>query len=616
MVFHSYRDKRPFGAVPAGEAVTFRLRPARKLGVTRCTLLLFCEGEQHALAMPWEEAELERDVYSITHVFQTGLYFYAFSLKTAEGLRYVVKKANGESALATELSACFQQTVYDGTYTVPEWFGQGITYQIFPDRFCRSRVPEEGGYIFPRKIHKNWEDTPDYQPNEEGIITNHDFFGGDFQGIMEKLPYLKQLHVSTIYLNPIVLSPSNHRYDTADYERTDELLGSNEEFSALCAAAGKHGIRIVVDGVFSHTGRESRYFKGGKLSSVGAYDDKQSPYYPWYEFYRWPSEYSAWWGIDTLPQVREMEPSYLAYIAVGENSIVKRWLRAGASGIRLDVADELPDEFIRSVNRAAKAEKKEAVLLGEVWEDASNKISYGVRREYLLGGELDSVMNYPLKDAIFSYVKGGPAEAFAETVSDLMEHYPAPVFYNLMNLIGTHDTPRALTVFSCEEAAFSAAKECKAAFVPSEQQQRQGEKRLYMASILQFAMPGSPCIYYGDEAGMFGFEDPLNRKTYPWGKENPRILAHYRKLCAVYSQSDALKKGKFRIVFAKKEILIFERRHNDDIITVIMNNGAVCANVELPVSNGVCLLTGEEWNGQDRIRLKVEGGTARMIRCR
>lgn len=268
-------------------------------------------------------------------------------------------------------------------------------YQIFPDRFCRSGEKHEN-VPTDRIIHENWEDTPFFRPDERGIIRNNDYFAGDFKGIESKLPYLQSLGVTCIYLNPVFESHENHRYSTACYEHIDPMLGTDEDFEHLCKQAKTYGIDIILDGVFSHTGADSIYFnKFGRYGDhEGAYRDPDSKYKNWYFFSRYPFDYESWWGITTLPNVNENNPDYTEYIC-GENGILQRWIDKGARGWRLDVADELPDEFLDNLNKAVKAKGNDKVIYGEVWEDASNKESYGVRRRYLIGGQLDSVMNYP-----------------------------------------------------------------------------------------------------------------------------------------------------------------------------------------------------------------------------
>lgn len=391
-MFHSrsLACKKPYGASPAGEPVEFTVYPRREHSVSRLTLWVEEDGQQAAAyPMRWFGLAGARDEYGASFTPpHAGLYWYWFTFDTADGPRFCARGYGGRSEVLDSMGDRYQLTVYDPAYQPPRWFGEGITYNIFPDRFCRDREPvqPEGEGIAPRVLHENWDDLPVYRPDEHGEILNNDFFGGTLRGVMEKLDYLESLHVQTIYFNPIFQAYSNHRYDTGDYKRIDPLLGSEEDFKALCEQAKKRGMRVVLDGVFNHTGYDSRYFNGhGRYDSFGAHQSKDSPYYQWFDFSEWPDKYGSWWGIYTLPQVNEHNEDYQNYIFRDADSVVRRWLRLGASGWRLDVADELPDDFIAGLNAAAKKEKPDALVIGEVWEDASNKIAYSERRRYFGG---------------------------------------------------------------------------------------------------------------------------------------------------------------------------------------------------------------------------------------
>ncbi len=459
---------------------------------------------------------------------------------------------------------------------------------------------------------------PLYLPNENGEVLNNDFFGGTIKGVTEKLDYLESLHVTTIYFNPIFQAYSNHRYDTGDYKLIDPMLGTEDDFRELCAKAAKRGMRVVLDGVFNHTGNDSRYFNAfGRYDSLGAHQSKDSPYFSWYDFHNWPDDYGSWWGIRTLPQVNEMNPGYLDYIIENEDSIIKRWLRLGASGWRIDVADELPDDFIKRLNSAAKSEKPDAVIIGEVWEDASNKISYSERRKYLQGGELDSVMNYPLRNAILDFLNGGTAEHFAETMECIMENYPREVFYSLMNVIGTHDTPRVLTMLGVSDEEHHLDREGKAKYSLPYERLANAKKRLRLASVIQFTMPGSPTIYYGDEAGMQGFEDPLNRRPYPWGEEDREVLAFYRKLCAIRAGSSTLANGSLRFLECSGPLLQYERKSPQSRIVVMVNRGHQVAKTSIQADYAVNMLNKKEIKRGEEAELAIEmpPETAYILRC-
>lgn len=551
--------RSPTGAVATGTRVHFKINLPRNMQCSAAYLLMQdTNGRITCLDMFW------CGMYDKDHEWwechftpaETGLYFYHFELRTSRG-RSVLKKDIGGVA-RTGGGSDWQLTAYSPDFETPDWLAGGIMYQIFPDRFYCSGEKKEN-VPTGRKMHKSWTEQPAWRPNAEGKILNNDFFGGDLKGIEQKLDYLQSLGVTCIYLNPIFESHSNHRYDTANYEKIDPLLGTEEDFRSLCAAAKERGIHIMLDGVFSHTGSDSVYFnREGRYGRGGAYNDPDSPYYPWYTFRQWPDNYECWWNFVTLPNVREENPAYNKYIN-GENGIIRRWLDAGASGWRLDVADELPDIFLDNLTESVKAHKPDAMVLGEVWEDASNKTAYGLRRRYLLGGQLDSVMNYPFRDAILGFLNGEHSSLMMDRIETIVEHYPPQVLRILMNHIGTHDTERALTMLG-DEPAGSRSRAWQARRKMTPEQRETAMERLRLAALLQFTLPGVPCIYYGDEAGMEGYRDPFNRACYPWGSEDEDLIAWYRYIALLRREhSDILKEGKLRNIHSRGDIMSFER---------------------------------------------------------
>ncbi len=402
-------------------------------------------------------------------------------------------------------------------------------------------------------------------------MLNNDYFCGDLRGIEQKLDYLKSLGVTCVYLNPIFEAQSNHRYDTADYEKIDPLLGTEKDFCSLCRSAEKLGIKIILDGVFSHTGDDSKYFnRYSRYDSLGAYQSKSSPYFRWYKFNEWPDDYESWWGIKILPEVIEENPDFIDYIT-GSDGIARKWLRLGAAGWRLDVADELPDEFLDSFRKAVKEEKNDALVLGEVWEDASNKSSYGKLRRYLLGDQLDSVMNYPFANAVIDFVREANAELFASRVMSIVENYPKEVLDVLMNHISTHDTMRAITALAGESCSFRDRK-WQSTHSLDEKDYAYGVRLLKAASAMQFALPGVPTVYYGDEAGMQGYKDPFNRRCYPWGKENPELIEWYKTLGKVRAENPVFKDGRFEILSSVAGCVAFSRKNDSEAILVISNS--------------------------------------------
>lgn len=552
-----YRD--PTGAVGHGTPVHFRITLPRDLSCSAARLVVEQEGRgTSVLDMFWCGMNGNNREWWECHFTPEapGLYFYYFEARTCRGIQRISRDGGGTAVFGG--NDRWQLTVYGKDFTTPSWLEGGVMYQIFPDRFYASGQPK-GDIPTGRTMHQAWGEQPAWAPNGQGRITNTDFFGGDLKGAEEKLPYLKELGVTCLYFTPVFESHSNHRYDTADYSKIDPLLGSEQDLTELCAAAKKLGIRVILDGVFSHTGSDSVYFnREGRYPTPGAYNSQQSPYYPWYTFRQWPNSYDCWWNFDTLPNVNETNGSYNEYIN-GPQGIVRKWLKAGASGWRLDVADELPDQFLDRLHNAVKAEDPDALILGEVWEDASNKSAYGVRRRYLLGQQLDTVMNYPFRDAILGFLLGEDPGRFAEIVETIVENYPPQCLNLLMNHIGTHDTERALTVLGGEPAG-NRGREWQAAQSLTPPQRETGVKRLKLASLIQYLLPGVPCLYYGDEAGMEGYRDPFNRGCYPWGREDKELLAWYRALGKLRAQEKAiLAQGVYRTVKAEGNLLAFER---------------------------------------------------------
>ena len=594
------RCKTPFGAAPCSAEVRFTLFDDAFCG---CELLVYREfaGAEDVCPLPPAEGGFA-GVY--TAPGEGELCWYAFRLTRWDGtLSYL-----GKNGLQPDRDGAerWQLTVYEDTGT-PDWFGRGVTYQIFPDRFRRTGTPDVSGMVGRRWLHESWDDQPVFRPDEDGQITNRDFFGGSLAGITEKLDYLQSLSVTTLYLNPIFEAASNHRYDTADYRAIDPLLGDEEAFRTLCREAHKRGMRVMLDGVFNHTGSRSRYFNAdGFYPELGAAQSQDSPYYDWYSFHPWPTDYDAWWGVKTLPAVNEQRPAYRQFIFKGEDSVVRHWLRCGADGWRLDVADELPGDFIAGIRRAIEDEKPDGYLLGEVWEDGSNKVAYSQRRRYLLGRETHGLMNYPLRTALLRWLGGGDAAEFRESMETLRANYPPAAFYGAMNFLGTHDTPRILTLLGAEH--IPAAKEERAAFALSPAQLARGRVKLRLAGMLLYGFPGSPTLFYGDEAGMQGFEDPLNRGTYPWGREDTGLLDFFRALGRLRKERRSLQSGSLTYIYAQGGGLVITREHEGETTMVALNAGDEALTLTLPWPRGTAEdgLTGQRFlavNGQLRLSL-------------
>lgn len=569
--YHKY----PFGAVRDSQSVTFRIILPREFRCTAARLVIKSDSRDYydKINMYWDcmQGDSEEWWKIIFTPAETGLYEYHFEYDTIWGNGRIFNFGDSTGRICDNGND-WQLTVFDRNFSTPDWIKGGVFYQIFPDRFNNSG--EEKLNVPPdRIIRKDINGEPFWRPDKNGKIQNNDYFGGDLKGIEQKLPYLKDLGVTCIYLNPIFEAQSNHRYDTANYKKIDSLLGDEDDFKSLCSHAEKLGIKIILDGVFSHTGDDSVYFnKYGRYPDTGAYQSQSSEYYGWYKFNSWPEDYHSWWGIDILPEVVEENPNFNEYIN-GDDGIAAKWLNLGASGWRLDVADELPDCFLDNFRQAVKKAKPDALVLGEVWEDASNKFSYSHRRRYLLGQQLDSVMNYPFAEAILDFVRNSDAEKFAESIMKIVENYPKPVLDSLMNHIGTHDTVRAITALAGESCAYR-DRYWQSVQKLNEYQYREGVNLLKAASTIQFTLPGVPSIYYGDEAGMQGYKDPFNRGFFPWENINNELTEHYRKLGKIRKDNPLFSEGKFEILSSVAGCTAYSRSDSGEAILVIANMNA------------------------------------------
>lgn len=580
--------KSKIGAVQAGEIVRFTIYahnvphkqsdltvPCQSdcLKPTNRAYFLFNKDEEEASAY-----EMEITDYGWTIAFpieNIGLYYYSFWIEN-EGYLSCGFLENGY--LSNEAHG-FLLTVYSADYQTPNWFKGGVMYQIFPDRFCKHGTMPD---IVGRIRREDWGGEPSFRPNEQGKVLNNDFFGGNFKGVQSKLPYLQSLGVTVIYFNPIFEAASNHRYDTSDYRKIDRFLGTENDFSEFISEAEKYGIKIILDGVFNHTGDDSVYFnKYGHYDSVGAYQSQNSPYASWYSFQAFPDKYSSWWGIDVLPEVNEQSLAYQDFI-FSDEGVLRKWLSFGIGGYRLDVADELPDFFLKKLRKSVKEYDSEAIIIGEVWEDASNKIAYSARREYLQGYELDSVMNYPWKESIIRYIQTGDAAALLHSVRVILNHYPKQSVDTLMNILGTHDTARILTVLG---GIYCGNKEemTKPSAYLSETGKRDAIKKLKSAAVIQFTLPGVPCIYYGDENGQEGHIDPFCRRCFDWEHLNGDLIAFYSKLGEIRKvYREIFKDGEFTAVHVENAFLLYKRANVHGRIYVYINNDSQRYALRLP----------------------------------
>lgn len=544
--------KKPFGALESGEKLSLNVKATEN--VNEVYLMIKIDGKNI------EEIQMEKitnDIFSIDkYEFEKeDIYFYF--LKTIENVngsietRYYGKNnVNGTCKQYYDVDSVnkYQLTISKKSKS-PEWFKEGVLYHIFVDRFNRI-----GKINNPKKnsfIYANWEDTPMYIKNRENEVIRWDFHGGNLKGIISKLNYLKSLGISIIYLSPIFESQSNHKYDTADYKSIDPMFGSEEIFKELVEEANKRGINIILDGVFSHTGDDSIYFnKYGNYNSLGAYQSKDSQYISWYNFESYPKKYDCWWGVKSLPNVNEIESSYMNYIIKDNGSVIKKWMGYGVKGWRLDVADELPSKFIEELKKETLNLDKDSVLVGEVWEDASNKISYNERRKYLLGDQLNGVTGYLFKNIVLGFLNGKlNSKDVYNSFMTIKENYPKESFKSNLNILGTHDTRRILTELN------------------------EDKELLKLAVAIQMTFEGVPYIYYGDEAGLLGETDPDNRRTYPWKNEDKDILNFYKNIIKDRNKSKVLTSGETKFLDLENPDVFGYIRYieNEDDILVLIN---------------------------------------------
>ena len=584
------RYRTPFGAIPTGESVILAL-DVWDDAEAWAELRLWTDDEGERLVEMDRAEEGDHLHFSVKLVSERpNIVWYSFRVHATNGdiWRYGARPdcPVGEGAFAYGEPPSFQLTVYARKRGVqPDWYRHAVVYQIFPDRFARGEdwedraktleAPREGT---DRAVVEDWSETPSYRRKADGSIEGWDFYGGTLEGIREHLGYLESLGVTCLYLNPIFQSASNHRYDTGDYMQIDPVLGDEESFKALCADARDHGISVILDGVFNHTGDDSRYFnRYGNYPDVGAWQSPKSEYRDWYKIGP-DGTYTSWWGVANMPDLNEENPDYRQYIC-GRDGVVRHWLRAGARGWRLDVADELPDDFIVDIKRAELAEKRDAVLLGEVWEDATTKRAYDKLRHYFWGDELDGTMNYPWRHVLLHYLIGkATATQVAQTMQVLRENYPRDAFYSELNMLGSHDRVRLLTILGNTPKPDTLGEQQKAEFRLDKDHRSLAVSRLWLAALLQMTMPGVPSIYYGDEAGCEGYADPYNRGTFPWDNIDKNCHDIYRNAIGLRKALPVLVDGEFEPFAPNDDVFGFWRWDGDTTVCVLVNTSLAHAH--------------------------------------
>lgn len=586
-----------FTAFEYGEELHLLLTLREEYAADSAELRLFCDDTGRTISI---KGEKERNVFLFTvkteeicpegQVF--GLFYYTFHTPS-----FIISQNEfGDGfVIATpgENVSKFQLSIYKPGTNRPSIHAGGVIYQIFPDRFARGKgAPVKKGAV----LEEDWyHPISEYQAGPGLPVKNNHFYGGTLWGVAEKLDYLKDLGVDILYLNPIFEAASNHKYDTADYSRVDSMFGGEEALAFLIKEAKKRGIEIILDGVFNHTGDDSIYFnKYGNHQTLGAYQSKDSPFYPWYCFKNHPDQYESWWGISILPKVNGNNDQFVQFIA-GEGGIIEKYTRMGILGWRLDVADELSDKMLDAIKRRVGVERTDGLVYGEVWEDASNKIAYSHRRHYFSGGQLSAVMNYPLKNAIISYLQNGDAEFIYYAMRILYGHYPKSVSDLQMNFLSTHDTERIMTVLAGSPDADKPNDYLATKAQLTAEQRAEAKRLLKLAVILQVTLPGMPCIYYGDEIGMEGYHDPFNRQPYPWGKEDASVLTFFKDAMALRTEYPMLRDAYYKGVLHDNGVFVFERFSENERMRVVVNMST--EPYVLSLDGGKVLSVGRETEG-------------------
>ena len=612
-----HTDVSHLGAFSRGESIRFEVTCPRSLGVTAVVLRIHRDGcpdtdepfgfVDHDLVKDTEAYAIIIDTDALCQEAASGLFYYRLVFVRGADTLFSDTVNNVDMTLVPHGGNDFRLLIYEPDFAPPAWFGEGVMYHIFVDRFCRGQgdvdLQKDRGNR-PAILNPDWaHGVPEYPPYPGANLPNNTVFGGNLWGICEKLDYLASLGVKVIYLSPIFKAYSNHKYDTGDYMTVDPGFGGTPALDRLIEQAHAHGMRVILDGVFNHTGDDSRYFnRYGTYDTVGAWQSEDSPFADWFIFKEFPHRYESWWGIPIMPRLNHASPACRRFFT-DTDGVCAQYIKRGVDGWRLDVADELSDRFLDELRvsvKAASADRPdgEAVIIGEVWENAADKIAYGERRRYFRGAQLDSVMNYPVRSGILAFVRDGDAEVLYHTLTELYGSYPRAVSDALMNLLGTHDTERILTVLGADPEEFDRPNEWMAHATLPENRKARALGRLRMAATLQFTVFGIPSIYYGDEVGMEGFHDPFCRRPFPWQEiDTParaELLAFYRALGEL-RKSPAFKGGDFRILAHGKDYIAYERTAvgGGESVMIAANRGGDTVRIPLPADGTVILASGE-----------------------
>lgn len=585
--------KSPFGAVAEGSTVSFTIKITK--GMPKEVNLIVSEevieGEMwvHRFVndISYPMKRVDRTTYTVDVKFDKKMvYGYIFEIKKGRNTYYYgnndfvynvahvrVRRTGGSGRMYDRKPSKgqFVQTVYDGDFRTPDWSKDMVTYYIFPERFKngnKKNDPKPGVTKFygakDIEFHNDWNDRKPWVPGDgkSDDEWNNDFYGGDIEGIISKLDYIKNLGFNAIYLNPIFQAPSNHKYDTADYLKIDESFGTLDDFKRMVSESKKRGIRIMLDTSLNHSGSDSVYMdRYGKYPGIGAFENEvireDSPYYNWYSFT--PRARSAdgmykQWANPSLASFTEHD-SYKEFAYRADDSVTKYWLNLGIDGWRMDVVPWKSDTFWREWSAEVKKTNPSALTIAEAWFDCS---------KYFLGDMFDSTMNYIFRQAVYDYAKGGSAVFFNDILEMVRENYPSEAFHSVMNLLSTHDSDRALAYFGYTDYDYPKEKYDEAV------------KKLKLASFIQMSYPGAPAVYYGDEAGMTGKGDPANRGPFPWeedgGNPDRELTEYYRQIISMRNENPVLRRGSVETVYIDESVVVKLRILDDKEALVVYNN--------------------------------------------
>ncbi|MBQ8424517.1 MAG: glycoside hydrolase family 13 protein [Clostridia bacterium] len=582
IIFDPLEQKFPSGVVSKGTLVFFKLKINDNIKIKE-TYFMIREDNKNAYDYI-KMKSINNEIIGDFKFQDKGHYFYNFKVIFIDGTeKYINKTYDNYSVLSREKGEDFVQIVTSEDYTCDNSMQGGIIYQIMVDRFCRVGNVKSREPLF---LREDWGGSIK-KITSDPVKLNTQVFGGNFDGVISKLDYLKNLGVTVIYFTPICQANSHHKYDTADYLKIDEMFGDEKTFKTLIKKAKEKGIKILIDGVYNHTGSDSRYFnKENRFEEIGAYNSKNSPYYNWYSFSDYPTKYESWWGIETLPSIKKDCNDFQDFIA-GSGGVIEKYMDMGIMGIRLDVVDELTDEFTKKISDKIKTYGKDCVCLGEVWEDASTKISYSKRREYFTNNEINSVMNYPLKNAIIDYLKTKNSNNLNATIRMLLNNYPKNVLDNLMNTLGTHDTSRIFselkTHLGIGDLKFNlknlSNSELEKLSISENEKLSLAIKLLKIGFVLIFTLSGVPTIFYGDEYGLENSDDN-QRACFDWENYENEIYYFVKNLAKIRNYN-CLKNGSMKVLLSEEGKFVFERTDNNSQIIVMVNLNSSKLNIDL-----------------------------------